>query len=160
MNSKKLFNRSDDQLPSSDYSMKKVLFTKRFMQSMATIRGQIVKADDLELQEIVHYCIDSAEAELTEFITDDIQIALFGTGNELKIFFIASKRVIGEGVDSCVIDQYSFLVAIADDVEINSRDKSLLSRRLSKVSYIAGFVLSAHRVARFIRKTVEDFSNE
>lgn len=117
-------------------AMREVWFTQKFLDNISQICRNIVNADDEQLQNLIRLAIDMSDQNLTSWVTDEIQYATLGTGNELAIFFIAEDIHVDT---RSVIRKYTFIAAIADDIQIskidsNASGKAGKLKRLSKLA--------------------------
>ena len=142
--------------------MKEILITKSFIKSLSLIRGEIITAYDDEMSQLMHMCIDQSEVGATEYITDEIQVATFGSGMELSVYFMTADRLLGKGENRVIIRKYAFLLALADDVYLPRLNQKLGPSKPSKsatLKSVAKVTAVSMAVLRTIVQVVKEYSD-
>lgn len=138
-------------------AMTEVWLTQGFIKNVSRISRRIVNADDEHLLTLIRTSIDMSNRGLTSWRTDEIQYATLGIGNELSVFFIKEIISLHKDGEVTYLPKYTFLAAIADDVEINSRKHiSGKSKALNYFSRLTIKAVVAQRVYDKVKETIAE----
>ena len=147
-NAKVTKNNNDDLS-----AMREIWLTQTFLKNVSRISRRIVNADDEQLFTLIRTSIEMSDKGLTHWRTDEIQYATLGIGNELSVFFIKEEIPLHRDDGVIQLPKYTFLAAIADDVEINRKNHT--SDKSKSLKYFSRLTIKAVVINRVYDKVKE-----